>query len=304
MGIQGLARATSPDGLPSGRTNDGVQIDESAVRASALSSFARAMPAFPAKVCLGRSQLEVSPLAVSGGYGVNAAALRDAFERGVNYFYHGSLRRNGMREAVREIVRSGQRDRLVLLLQSYSRWGSLLEHTFTRGLKQLGTEYADVLLLGMFNRAPSPRLLERAEKLRAKGLVRHLAISSHNRPQFVEYANDPRFSILHIRYNAAHPGAERDVFAHLPAAGRPGVVAFTATCWAKLLNPKLMPKGELPMRARDCYRFVLTNSNFNVCLTGPRNAGEMKEALAALEDGPCSAEELERFRRIGQHVHG
>ena len=33
-----------------------------------------------------------------------------------------------------------------------------------------------------------------------------------------------------IRYNAAHPGAERDIFPHLEAR-RPAVVAYTATSW-------------------------------------------------------------------------
>jgi len=243
-------------------------------------------------------------LGVAGGYGVDAASLREAFERGVNYFYHGSLRRSGMQQAVREIVKNGQRDRLVLALQSYSRWAGLLEHFFVKGLKSLKLEYADVLLLGLFNGPPSPRLLERVEKLREKGLFRQLAISSHRRPEFLEFARDSRYSILHVRYSAAHPGAERDVFPHLPADKRPGVVAYTATAWGKLLAPNRMPKGEAPLRARDCYRFVLTNPDFNVCMTGPRDAMQMREALAALEEGPCREEELERFRRIGLHVHG
>jgi aryl-alcohol dehydrogenase-like predicted oxidoreductase len=241
---------------------------------------------------------------VAGGMGVDALSLRQAFERGVNYFYHGSLRRKGMQQAVREIVANRQRDRLVLVLQSYARWGALLERNFVRGLKQLNLDYADVLLLGMYDRWPSGALLDRLERMREKGLFRQLAISSHNRPRFVEYASDPRFSILHIRYNAAHPGAERDVFPNLAGEPRPGTVAYTATCWGRLLDPKRMPKGEAPMRPRDCYRFVLTNGDFNVCMTGPRNADEMREALLALEEGPCSADELERFRRIGQHVHG
>lgn len=262
------------------------------------------MSAFPNRVRLGRSQLEVGPLGVAGGYGVDAASLREAFERGVNYFYHGSLRRSGMQQAVREIVKNGQRDRLVLALQSYSRWPGLLEHFFVKGLKSLNLEYADVLLLGLFNGPPSPRLLDRVEKLREKGLFRQLAISAHRRPQFLEFANDPRYSILHIRYSAAHPGAERDVFPHLPSENRPGIVAYTATAWGRLLTPSRMPEGSAPLRGRDCYRFVLTNQDFNVCMTGPRDAAQMREALAALDEGPCSAEEIERFRRIGQHVHG
>jgi len=230
--------------------------------------------------------------------------LREAFERGVNYFYHGSRRSEGMREAVREIAKSGQRERLVLVLQSYSRWGGLLEHFFLKGLKSLNLEYADVLLLGLFNDCPSPKLMDRVEAMRQKGLFRHLAISAHRRSQFVEYAKDSRYDILHIRYSAAHSGAERDVFPHVPSDNRPGIVAYTATAWGKLLKPGRMPAGEAPLRARDCYRFVLSNKDFNLCMTGPRDAQQMQEALAALDEGAMSPDELERCRRIGQHVHG
>ena len=262
------------------------------------------MAAFANKTTLGRSGLSVSPLGVSGGYGVDARALRAAFDRGVNYFYHGSLRRPGMTDAIREIVANGHRDQLVLVMQSYSRWGGVLERRLLQGLKSLNAEYADVLLLGWYGSMPSRRLLDRLEKLRERGVFRELAISSHRRPAFAEFAADPRFSILHLRYNAAHSGAERDVFPKLPQGNRPGLVAYTATSWGKLLDSKNMPDGEAPMRGRDCYRFVLTNPNINLVMSGPKNASEMQEALAALDDGPCSPDELERFSRIGAHVHG
>jgi hypothetical protein len=58
------------------------------------------------------------------------------------------------------------------------------------------------------------------------------------------------------------------------------------------------------MRGRDAYRFVLSNPDFNVCMTGPGNAAEMDEALAALDEGPLSPEENERVRRLGKHLYG
>jgi aryl-alcohol dehydrogenase-like predicted oxidoreductase len=262
------------------------------------------MPPFPAHVTVGRTGLEVGPLGVAGGYGVDERSLLRAFDRGVNYWYHGSLRRDGMTKAIRTLVSSGQRDRLVLVLQSYSRFGWLLERTLTRGLTQLGADRADVLLLGWHNGPLSERLWERVERLRERGLFRHVAISSHSRPVFVGLAADPRCGILQIRYNAAHTGAERDVFPHLPTSGRPGIVAYTATSWGQLLSPRRMPQGEAPLRGRDCYRFVLSNADFNVCMTGPKDASEMDEALAALDAGPLGPDEEARFRRIGQHIHG
>ena len=179
-----------------------------------------------------------------------------------------------------------------------------MERTFRKGLERLGVDYADVLLLGWYNGMPPARIMDKALELREKGLVRHLAISGHHRPSFVRFAADPRFGVLHIRYGAAHPGAEKDVFPAMPKENRPGVVAYTSTAWGKLLNQGKMPPGEAPLRARDAYRFVLNNPDFNLCMTGPATAAEMDEALSTLDAGPLSPEEDARIRRIGAHVHG
>lgn len=259
---------------------------------------------FPHRVTLGRTKLEVGPLAVSGGYGVDTRSLHEALGRGCNLWYHGSVRRPGMTRAIREVVAAGRRDELVVELQSYSRWPWLLEWGVERAVRGLGIERADVLLLGWFDTFPSERIMERVEKLRARGLFRFLAVSSHERPLFPVFAADPRFDILHVRYNAAHPGAERDVFPKMPPYNRPGVIAYTATSWGQLLDPKRAPAGDGPMRGRDCYRFALSSPDIDACVTGPKNAAELGEALAALDDGPLSAAEDARFRRMGAAVTG
>lgn len=73
----------------------------------------------------------VGPLAVSGGYGVDVKSLREAFDRGVNYWYHGSFRKPAMTQAVREIVREQKREQLVLVLQSYTRWACVFVREVT-----------------------------------------------------------------------------------------------------------------------------------------------------------------------------
>lgn len=261
------------------------------------------MAPFPHRVKLGRTDLAVGPLAVSGGYGVDEKSLLRAFERGVNYWYHGSRLLPGMTAAIRSLVAAGKRDELVIVLQCYVSWPWYLERTLLKELRLLGIDRCDVLLLGWYNKLPPARVLERTTKLREKGLFRHLAVSSHNRPTFVELAKDPRYGVLHIRYNAAHTGAERDVFPNLAPDPRPGTVAYTATRWGSLLKAKNAPAGEPAMRGRDAYRFVLSNPDFNVCMTGPRNALEMDEALAALDEGALSADEDAHIRRLGKHVY-
>jgi aryl-alcohol dehydrogenase-like predicted oxidoreductase len=164
----------------------------------------------------------------------------------------------------------------------------------------------DLLLQGV-NKTPSERTYERVQRLRDQGKVRLFGLTSHDRPFLGRVASGETKApddVLHVRYNAVHPGAEQDVFPHLPKEDRPGIVVFTATCWKKLLTPRLMPPGEAPLTAVDCYRFVLSNPDVDVCLTGPATAHQMEENLKALETGPLDEDEMARIRRIGKHVYG
>jgi predicted aldo/keto reductase-like oxidoreductase len=252
---------------------------------------------------LGKTGLNVGRLGVSASYGAPAEAFEEAFEKGCNYFYWGSKRKSGMRQAIINICRKGKRDELVVLIQSYSRSPFLMEVFFKNALNSLNIDSADVLLLGWHKRRPSQRMLEKCLDMKAKGLYRYLAISSHNRPLFPRLAQDNVFDIFHLRYNAAHRGAETEVFDQLNDQKRPGIVSYTATRWGQLLNPKKVPLGEKPLSASDCYRFVLSNPNVDVCMCGPRDRSQMQEALRSLELGPLSEDELVRVRKIGDYVH-
>jgi len=251
---------------------------------------------------LGRTRLEVGRLGMAAGYGVPSAAVEHAFERGVNYLYWGSVRRGPFGQALRNL--KPQRDRMVLVLQSYSRVAALMAPSVEMALGKLNFDYADVLLLGLWNHKPPPRILEASNKLRERGLVRHIAISTHHRPLAAELDADPGVGIVHVRYNAVHKGAEGEVFPLLKANGTgPGVVAFTATSWRQLMNPKRVPPGERVPTAADCYRFVLSNSAVDVCMTGPSNAAQADDALRAIDLGPMGADELAWMRRVGDFIH-
>ena len=244
---------------------------------------------------LGRTGLRVGPLGLGASYGVPAAAVERAFEQGINYLYWGSVRRGGFAQALRNLA--SRRDRLVLVLQSFSRVASLIGGSVERGLRRIGYEYADVLLLGLWNRPAPPRILDAARDLRARGLVRYIAISSHHRPLVPKLAAGADFDVVHFRYNAAHPGAESEIFPHLGRT-RPGTVAYTATNWGRLLRSGGL--NEPIPTAADCYRFVLSRPEVDVCLTGPANAAQMEQALGALRLGPMTDEELGWMRRIGR----
>ncbi len=257
------------------------------------------------KVPLGRTGLKVSRLGLASGYGVPAPAVEKAFdEYGVNYFYWGSRRTGAMGDALRRLARR-DRDGIVIALQTYDHLGLFMARSVERGLRALGLEWIDVLILGWFNRRPGRRVLDAALRLRQRGLVRALAMSGHNRRLFGEMAGSAGpIDVFMCRYNAAHRGAEEEIFPFLPARGGPGVTAYTATRWGKLLDPGKMPPGEAPLTASECYRFVLSDPRVHLCMTGPRSEREMVEGLRALREGPLSAGEMQRARRIGDWVRG
>jgi len=251
---------------------------------------------------LGRTGLSVGRLGMAASYGVPGPAIERAFDRGVNYLYWGTFRRGSFGQALRNL--KSQREKMVLVVQSYSRLASLVAPSLEAGLRKVSFDYADVLLLGMWNHKPPERILDACQKLRERGLVRQIAVSIHHRPLAEALTADPRIGIVHVRYNAVHRGAESEVFPRLGARGSaPGMVAFTATSWRQLLSAKKVPKGERVPTAADCYRFVLSSPAVDVCMTGPANREQADEALRALELGPMNEEELAWMRRVGDYIH-
>lgn len=114
-----------------------------------------------------------------------------------------------------------------------------------------------------------------------------------------------------LRYNAKHPGVERDVFPHLQPKN-PTVIAYTATSWSQLLKPMSgieMPPwpgqdadGAPPMTAAQCYRFCLSSPHVHVCLTGPEDRAELEAILKALDAGPLTPEPDQWVRDYGRAV--
>lgn len=252
------------------------------------------------KVPLGENGQMVSPIGLASSYGIGAADVERAYERGINYFYWGSIQRPDFGKALRKI---GARDRenIAIVVQSYTRVGFLMKTALESALRSLDTDYCDILLLGWWNKLPPRRILDAAQALKDAGRARSVMISCHERKTFKDFIAAPEIDSIMVRYNAAHPGAEEEVFPFLKQR-RVGVVAYTATRWGSLLDPKFCPPGEKLPTPADCYRFPLTNPNVDVVLAGPADGGELDGALEALDRGPMSADELAWMKRVGKSV--
>ena len=249
---------------------------------------------------LGRTGIRTSRLGLGSSFGLSTADIHHAFERGVRYFYWGSIRRPAFGVGLRELA-AKHRDEMTVVAQSYSRVAAMMPWSIDVARWRLGLDYVDVLLLGWWNAMPPPAILDAAAELVDSGKVRTVMVSCHHRPSFEAYAREPRIGAFMVRYNAAHTGAEAEVFPRL-GESPPGVVAYTATRWGDLLQPALIPEGEPVPRASDCYRFALSHPAVDVVAAGPAGREQLDEALAAIDRGPMSDDEIAWMRRVGAAV--
>src|SRR5262249_48271105 len=140
-------------------------------------------------------------------------------------------------------------------------------------LSTLKTDYVDVLALHYVESAsewaelsaPSG-VVEYLNEAKRDGVVRRLGVASHQGRLASEIARSGLVDSLMIRYDAAHRGAEHEVFPVTDALGVP-VIACTAQRWGALPKPtRDDPAGFVAPRATDWYRFVLQSPSVSVTL--------------------------------------
>ena len=241
-------------------------------------------------------------LGLAANFGIAEADVARALERGVNFLY---LTWRGKMEGPLRTALARDRDKLVVAIPTTIGWlGGSVRRTAEKALRTLGIEQIDVFLLSWLGvmSAWTDGTLRELRHLRESGKVRTIGISIHDRERAGRLAGDSPLDLLMIRYNMAHPGAERDIFPHLETR-RPKVVAYTATRWRKLLHRPSGWEGPVPT-AGDCYRWCLSSPHVDVVLSGPASGKQLDENLAALERGPVNADEDRWMRELGRIVHG
>jgi len=257
------------------------------------------------RATLGKLGTSVCRLGLAASYRPGRPAIREAIGEGVNYFFFYGFDTN-MTAALREAI-PGRRERLVLATGAYNLLFTHqnLRKTLEKRLRQTGAEYIDVFhFLGVTEPEHlSPRVRDELQAVRESGLVRAVGISCHDRKFAAQCAREGVLDALMIRYNAAHRGAETEIFPCLGDAN-PAVVSYTATRWRYLLRrPKGYPKdGRIPT-AGMCYRFVLSNPAVHVCLNAPSNVRQLRANLEEARRGPLDPDEMRFMREFGDIVH-
>ena len=251
-------------------------------------------------------------MGLAGNYGATSDDVRWAAERGMNYWVWGASY-GKVRDGIRAVIEA-DRERHVVAMLGMAVAGWQVRRSVEGALKALGTDYLDVFKLGWLGTTSreSEGIYEALAQLKGEGKLKAIGVSIHDRPRAGRLAEASPIDLFMIRYNAKHPGAERDIFPHL-ATRNPAVVSYTALAWGQLVRPvkdlALPPwpgpdgaGAPPPLSPGQCYRFVLSNPHVHVVLTGPKDRAQLEENLRALEQGPLPPEELAWVRTYGERL--
>ena len=227
-------------------------------------------------------------LATRGNTQLRAEDVEWAIRRGVNYL-NWCGHADGMSQAIAGL-REARRE-AVVAVQFEARTAAHAAREFRGILNALRTDYVDILTLYYVEssgeweeiRAPGGALEFLAEQKRL-GRLKMIGLTSHQRELAPRWAREGLLDMLMIRYNAAHRGAERDVFPIARERSIP-VVTFTGLRWKALLDPTSdAPQGFRAPGPVECYRFCLAEPRVAVALTAPGNRDELEENLKLLDD--------------------
>jgi predicted aldo/keto reductase-like oxidoreductase len=184
-----------------------------------------------------------------------------------------------------------ERHNFVIAVRFKARTAKQVAREFASALTELRTDYLDIAILYYVQ---THKEWERiigfdgawsylAEQKRL-GLLKMIGLSSHCRPLAAQWSKSGRLDLLMARYNAAHRGAEVDLFP-ITGPAKLSVISFTALRWGDLLLPTPDdPPGCKPPSAASCYRFCLEHQAVSVVLTGPALRSELDQALTVLAD--------------------
>jgi len=256
---------------------------------------------------LGPLGKRVCRLGLSASYRPGKRVVRQALDAGVNLFFAYGIDTQVLKTIAN--LSAEQRDRVVIVTGGYNLFVNKkpnLRRVLHKRLKQLRTDYIDAFMwLGVMKpKDLNEWTLEELHRLRDEGKVRAVGMSCHDRKLIGKLAAEGALDLFMVRYNAAHRGAEDEIFPYLQEHD-PAVVGYTATRWSRLLRrPKGWPKDGRVPTASECYRFVLSNPNVDCVLTAPMNKKQFDENMKSLEAGPLSDDDMAFMREFGDVVHG
>ena len=216
----------------------------------------------------------------------------------------------GMRRGLRELLRARPeaRDHVVVGAVSYVGDPEFAVHPFLEVIDAVpGLEKLDLAIVGGMRGGQRARFDGFAAHRAASRLpgVRALGATFHDRTAALPLLAGGDADIAFIRYNAAHRGAEEDVFARAPQTRRGLLYNFKSTMGhVPEARFEQFGYGTEVWRpsVSDHYRFVLSQAQLDGVLCAPQDLRELAELEHAIGRGPLSDEEL-AFMKCASDLH-
>ena len=246
------------------------------------------------QVTLGNSGIEVSRLCIgTGTVGWNGSSnqTRQLGEQGLVdllcYAYDAGVRfwdtadQYGSHPHVREALRLLPRDQVVVTTKTTSRTAAGVRQDVERFLRELGTDYADIVLLHCLTEHDwTTRYQDCMEALSAcqdRGMIRAVGVSCHDFDAFKLAAATPWVEVVLARINYdgvlmdASPEEVIPVMDEMSARGQ-GIYGM-----------KVYGAGKLLEDRRRALEFVLNLSSVDAVVLGMENKAEVDENVELME---------------------
>jgi aryl-alcohol dehydrogenase-like predicted oxidoreductase len=132
-----------------------------------------------------------------------ARLMRAAWDRGINFFDLAD--QYGSHPAMREALKAIPRDEAVITTKTTAKSGPDMKKALDRFLKEMGTDYIDILLFHCVTSRDWGRKLKPAmdvlERAKQEGKVRAVGASEHSMPGLAGLAAEPWADVALVRAN-------------------------------------------------------------------------------------------------------
>ena len=270
---------------------------------------------------LGRTGLKVSDISFGSASSSDAAVVRYAYERGVNYFDTAESYRGGFAEEAIGEALEGKRDKVVLSSKTKAEAGDKradMMRALEGSLKRLGTDHLDIYFNHAVNeveRMKNQEWWEFTDLAKRQGKIRFRGMSGHGShlPECLNYAIDNGLvDVVLTAYNFAQDPSFYDRLRHtfhwaaiqtdLPPVLKKakqkgiGVLAMKTLMGARLndMRPYERPGSTFSNAA---FRWVLAGGYADALLVSMTSTLEIDEYLGASGDPKLASGDVDLLER-------
>jgi aryl-alcohol dehydrogenase-like predicted oxidoreductase len=261
---------------------------------------------------LGRTGLEVSPIAIGGaafayvhraggwdpltddGRNVVYSTLNTCLDRGINYIDTAPAYGNGYSETlIGEVMKTRRKDCVLASKVWYELDHKGVIDSVHESLKRLQTDYIDILQIHgrMYTSAEVEHILHGGPldallQLREAGKIGHIGITTEEPWTVIPFLANEAIEVYQVAYNFIYQGAARHFLIEAEKVNA-GVVSMR-TMTSGILQREASYLAPEWQSARDLYevalKFVLSDSRVHAGIVGMRWPEEVEQNVRLLDD--------------------